>query len=239
MGIIDSMSEYRHEYKYICSEGQMTGIENNICGLMRYDHNTGQEKQYTVRSLYFDDYWDSCLYDNIDGHDGREKFRLRIYNHDTSYIRLELKRKAGGKNQKASCRIDEKLCERIMLGKSLDMGAVDADLYRKFCLWQNTRFLRPRVIVEYDRVPYVYKDGNVRITFDRHICSGSGAENFLDNDIVTRPVMPLNQHILEVKFDELLPDFIYSAVQTEGLRQTTYSKYYMCRKYSMSGGRHL
>lgn len=233
------MSEYRHEYKYICSEEQMACIENNICGLMRYDYNTGQEKQYTIRSLYFDDYWDSCLYDNIDGNDGREKFRLRIYNHDASYIRLELKRKVGGKNQKVSCRIDEKLCERMMLGKSLDMGAVDADIYRKFCLWQNTRFLSPRVIVEYDRVPYVYKDGNVRITLDRHIRSGSGTKNFLDNDIVTRPVMPLNQHILEVKFDELLPDFVYSAVQTEGLRQTTYSKYYMCRKYSMSGGKYL
>lgn len=126
-----------------------------------------------------------------------------------------------------------------MQGLPADMNAVDADVYRKFCLWQNIRLLRPKVIVEYDRIPFVYRDGNVRVTFDTNIRSGSFVEGFLDNNIVSRPVMPFGEHILEVKFDELLPDFIYSAVQTEGLRQTTYSKYYMCRKYSIAGGNML
>lgn len=233
------MSEYRHEYKYLCSRQQMAWIRNNIQGVMHCDRNAGQEKQYVIRSLYFDDYRDSCLYDNINGNDPREKFRVRIYNHDPSYIRLELKRKEKGKTRKDSCRIDEKLCKRMMLGIPLEMGAVDADVYRKFCLWQNTRLLRPKVIVEYDREPYIYRDGNVRVTFDTNIRSGNRVEEFLDNSIVTRPVMPLNQYILEVKFDELIPDFIYSSVQAEGLRQTTYSKYYICRKFSIAGGNSL
>lgn len=233
------MSEYRHEYKYICSKQQLALIGNNLQGLMDYDENVGEDKQYVIRSLYFDDYWDSCLYDNINGNDPREKFRVRVYNHDTSYIRLELKKKEKGKTKKDFCRIDEGICKRMMLGMPLEMGAVDSDVYRKFCLWQNTRLLRPKVIVEYDRVPYIYRDGNVRVTFDTNIRSGQQAAAFLDNSIVTRPVMPLNQHILEVKFDELLPDFIYSAMQIEGLRQTTYSKYYMCRKYCIAGGNSL
>ena len=114
--------------------------------------------------------------------------------------------------------------------------AVDAPVYRKFCLWQQTRLLVPKVIVEYERVPYIYRDGNVRVTLDRNISSGSMITQFLDADIVTRPVMPLGQHVLEVKFDELIPDFLYTAVQLEKLRQTVYSKYYLCRKYSLAGG---
>lgn len=233
------MSECRHEYKYICSKQQLALIGNNLKGLMDYDENVGEDKQYVIRSLYFDDYRDSCLYDNINGNDPREKFRVRVYNRDTSYIRLELKKKEKGKTKKDFCRIDEGICKRMMLGMPLEMGAVDSDVYRKFCLWQNTRLLRPKVIVEYDRVPYIYRDGNVRVTFDTNIRSGQQTAAFLDNSIATRPVMPLNQHILEVKFDELLPDFIYSAMQIEGLRQTTYSKYYMCRKYSIAGGNSL
>lgn len=230
------MDGYRHEYKYICSGQQLALIGNNIQGIMEYDKNAGHDRKYVIRSLYFDDYLDRCLWDNINGNDPREKFRIRIYNQDLSYIRLELKKKEKGKTRKFSCRIDEGLCRRMMQGLPLEMDAVDADVYRKFCLWQNTRLLRPKIIVEYERIPYVYRDGNVRVTFDVDIRSGNCTGEFLDNSIVARPVMPVNRHILEVKFDELLPDFIYSAVQTEKLRQTTFSKYYMCRKYSMAGG---
>ncbi len=94
----------------------------------------------------------------------------------------------------------------------------------------------PKVIVEYERVPYIYRDGNVRVTLDRNVSSSSMVEQFLDAGIVTRPVMPLGQHVLEVKFDALIPDFLYTAAQLEKMRQTTYSKYYLCRKYSLAGG---
>lgn len=233
------MSEYRHEYKYICSGQQLALIQNKIQGLMQYDKYAGDDKRYEIRSLYFDDLYDSCLNDNVNGNDPREKFRVRIYNADASYIRLELKRKEKGKTRKSSCRIDEKLCMEMVRGRPLRMDAVDSAVYRKFCLWQNERLLRPRIIVEYDRVPFVYRDGNVRVTFDTNIRSGDNVESFLDMRTVTRPVMPLNQHILEVKFDEFIPDFLYTAVQTENLRQTTYSKYYICRRYSPAGRNRL
>ena len=230
------MSEYRHEFKYICSEQRLALIENNIRGLMACDVHAGEDNRYRIRSLYFDDYCDSCMKDNINGNDPREKFRIRIYNQDLSYIRLELKRKERGKTKKSACVIDEALCRRVLSGQPLAMDAVDADVYRKFCLYQQVRLLSPKVIVEYERVPYVYQDGNVRVTFDRNISSGNMVEHFLDESIVTRPVMPLGQHVLEVKFDELIPDFLYQAVQLEKMRQTSYSKYYLCRKYSLAGG---
>ena len=197
------MSEYRHEFKYICSEQRLALIENNIRGLMACDVHAGEDNRYRIRSLYFDDYCDSCMKDNINGNDPREKFRIRIYNQDLSYIRLELKRKERGKTKKSACVIDEALCRRVLSGQPLAMDAVDADVYRKFCLYQQVRFLSPKVIVEYERVPYVYQDGNVRVTFDRNISSGNMVERFLDEGIVTRPVMPLGQHVLEVKFDEI------------------------------------
>ena len=90
----------------------------------------------------------------------------------------------------------------------------------------------PVVIVEYDRIPYVYKNGNVRITLDTNICSSSAVSTFLEETIPRRPVLPLGQQLLEVKYDEYLPDFIYRSLQLSSLRQTAFSKYYICRKYT-------
>ena len=100
---------------------------------------------------------------------------------------------------------------------------------------QSTRLLQPKVIVEYDRVPFVYPDGNVRVTLDLQIRSSDRIESFLDKEIASRAIMPTNRHLLEVKFDEYIPDFIYQAVQAQNLQQTTFSKYYLCRKYGMGG----
>ena len=93
--------------------------------------------------------------------------------------------------------------------------------------------LKPVVIVEYDRVPFVYKNGNVRVTLDMNIASSSDVEHFLEKSIVKRPVMPMGHNLLEVKYDEFLPDFIYNSLQLRALRQTAFSKYYICRKFKL------
>lgn len=210
-------------------------IRNQIEHIMQPDSNVGADGTYTIRSLYFDDYNNRCFYENVNGTDPREKFRIRIYNADVSCIKLELKQKKRGKTKKLSCRLTEELCRMAMRGEELPIDAIDSPVYRKFCLQQSMRLLRPKVIVEYDRVPFVYYDGNVRVTFDLHIRSSDSVESFLDKEIPSRLIMGNNQHLLEVKFDEYIPDFLYQTVQIEKLQQTTFSKYYMCRKYALGG----
>ena len=229
------MSEYRHEYKYQCSMQKLLCIRNRIEPIMQLDSNVGEDESYTIRSLYFDDYENKCYFENVNGTDPREKFRIRIYNGDVSYIKLELKKKERGKTKKLACHLTEELCRAAMNGEYLSIDAIDSPVYRKFCMQQGMKLLSPKVIVEYDRVPFVYTDGNVRVTFDLNIRSSDRPELFLETDIVSRPIMPNNQHILEVKFDEYIPDFIYQSVQAEKLQQTTFSKYYMCRRYGMGG----
>ena len=229
------MSEYRHEYKYQCTLQKLLCIRNQIEPILYQDSNVGDDGTYTIRSLYFDDYNNRCFYENVNGTDPREKFRIRIYNGDASFIKLELKRKERGKTKKLSCHLSEELCRMAMNGELLPIEAVDSAVYRKFCMQQSTRLLQPKVIVEYDRVPFVYPDGNVRVTLDLQIRSSDRIESFLDKEIASRAIMQTNRHLLEVKFDEYIPDFIYQAVQAQNLQQTTFSKYYLCRKYGMGG----
>lgn len=224
-------TKYRHELKYPVTNAQLALLKGRIDHLIPLDsHVVGGS--YQIRSLYFDDYDDRCLKENEDGTDPREKFRIRIYNHSLDRITLECKRKERGKTHKVSCPLTLEQTKLLMAGKRVPDIASQPPLLQKLTVQMLTRRMRPVVIVEYDRIPYVYKNGNVRITLDTNIRSCSAVEKFLEEKLPGRPVMPLGQQLLEVKYDEYLPDFIYRNLQLHSLRQTAFSKYYICRKYT-------
>lgn len=224
--------KYRHELKYICTAAELAMIQGRIHHLIPLDSHAGENGMYQIRSLYFDDYYDRCYYENENGTDPREKFRIRIYNGKTDKISLELKKKERGKTLKLSCPLTEEQCRMLMRGEVLPDSEEYPPVLQKLLLQMKTAMLRPKIIVEYDRVPYVYKLGNVRITLDKNISSSSAIDTFLNPTIPKRPIMPAGQHVLEVKFDEFLPDYIYHTLQLRNLRQTAFSKFYLCRKFS-------
>ena len=224
--------KFRHELKYPISVAQRHMLENRLKAILPLDSHAGPEGVYTIRSLYFDDYDDRCLRENENGTDPREKFRIRIYNASTDRISLECKRKERGKTHKESCPLTVEQTKLLMQGKALpDMGS-QPPVLRRLTVLMLTRRMRPVVIVEYDRRPYVYPSGNVRITLDENIGSCTQVQRFLDPVIPKRAVQLRGQQLLEVKYDEYLPDHIYRSLQLENLQQTAFSKYAICRKYS-------
>jgi len=224
--------KYRHELKYPVTSAQILMLKNRINHLLTLDSHVAQTGTYRIRSLYFDDYDNRCMKENENGTDPREKFRIRIYNGAAEKITLECKRKERGKTHKTSCPLTVEQTKLLMEGKPLPNIAQQAPLLRKLTLQMLTRRMRPVVIVEYERTPYVYKNGNVRITLDTNIISSSAVERFLDPKISGRPVLPVGQQLLEVKYDEYLPDFIYRSLMLQNLQQTAFSKYYLCRKFT-------
>lgn len=231
--------EYRHEFKYVVSQTQAACLRNRIRPFMELDAHTGDRMNYRIRSLYFDDYRNTCYYENENGTSPREKFRIRIYDGNDNIIHLELKRKDRGKTRKESCSLSREQCDLLLNGRlkweDVAVAGDRAAVLRKFYIWQETRRLEPKVIVEYEREPYVYRNGNVRVTFDTDIRSSSDREGFFNETIPARPVMPAGLLLMEVKYDEFLPDAIYRALQTGELQVSTFSKYYLCRKYNMGG----
>ena len=119
-----------------------------------------------------------------------------------------------------------------MAGRPLPESAGYPPVLQKLLLLMRTRLYRPAIIVEYSRTPYIYPCGNVRITLDRNISASTAFAAFLDPDIPRQPIMEPGSHVLEVKFDEFLPDPIHNALQMNHLQQTAFSKFYLCKKYS-------
>ena len=229
------MDQYRHELKYVISQAQIPLLRTRIDPFMQLDPHVEAGESYTIRSVYFDDYDDTCYYENENGTDPREKFRIRIYNHSAERIGLECKRKERGKTLKKSCILTKQQADALINNGKIAIND-QAPLLRKMLLQMQTRLLHPVTIVEYERIPYISKYGNVRVTFDKNMSSSGDYYNFFDEFIPKRPIMPPGMQLLEVKFDEFLPDYIYRALNLGTLQQTSYSKYYLCRRYALKEG---
>lgn len=225
--------QYRHELKYLVSAAQTEILKARISGMLSPDLHAGITGRYNISSLYFDDYDNRCFYENENGTDPREKFRIRIYNHEAGHIALELKRKERGKVLKSSVLLTPEQAQHLVSGQLPPEIPEESALLRKLTTQMRTHLLHPTIIVEYDRYPFVYKNGNVRITFDTNVSSAVQTDDFLRGGYPKRPLMPTGLQLMEVKFDQYLPDFIYRALNLDSLQQTAYSKYYLCRKYSL------
>lgn len=228
--------QYRHEYKYYLNACQSAVLESRCSLFLPRDGHVDQNGAYQIKSLYFDDWDNTCYYENEDGVDERSKFRIRYYNHDLEYISLEKKSKKRGMTLKQSCRISRELCEKLMQGNIPEVTSDMPEEMKSLLTQMRLRRLIPRVIVLYERYPYIYSAGNVRVTFDKNIRSSSDLEHFLRDDISSRAILPLGQNILEVKWDEILPEFIENHLMLDSLQWTSFSKYYLCRKINCQGG---
>ena len=221
--------KYRHEWKHEINYADLLTLRLRLSAVMKRDeHAIGGI--YRIRSLYFDNLSDKALREKIDGVNVREKFRIRYYNGDTSFIVLEKKSKINGLSAKESCRITEDEAQKIVdgnLGWMPESGRpLCLELYSKMC----SQGLRPKTIVDYTRDPFIYGPGNVRVTIDYNIRTGAFRTDFLNPETLTLPAgeSPI---ILEVKWDDYLPDIIRDAVTIPGRRVSAFSKYEQCRIY--------
>ena len=221
--------DYRHEWKHEINQADMLALRQRLRAIMSPDpHATGGK--YWIRSLYFDNAADKALREKLDGVSRREKFRIRFYNGDTSVIHLEKKSKLGGLGNKQSARLTAAQAQSIADGCLDWMPDSPDELVRELYVKMRMQGLRPKIIVDYTREPFIFGPGNVRVTLDYNIRTGSCCQDFLNPACLTIPAgdAPI---ILEVKWDNFLPDIIRDAVQLPGRRVTAFSKYAQCRIY--------
>lgn len=221
--------KYRHEWKHEINYGDMLVLRRRLSAIMKRDVHSIDGK-YMIRSLYFDNASDKALREKIDGVNIREKFRIRYYNLDTSLIHLEKKSKVNGLCLKDSVPLTKEQAQAIADGDYAWMADSGIPLFLELYSKIMSPGLRPKTIVDYSREAFVFAPGNVRVTLDYDLRTGMNHTDFLSPDCVTVPAgdAPI---ILEVKWDEYLPDIIRDAVQLPNCRVGAFSKYAVCRIY--------
>ena len=93
--------QYRHEWKHVLNMADLLVLRSRLRAVMESDPHAIDGK-YLIRSLYFDNLDDKALREKEDGVNLREKFRIRLYNCDSSVIHLEKKGKRSGLGTKYS-----------------------------------------------------------------------------------------------------------------------------------------
>lgn len=220
-------SEYRHEWKYEINACDHLMLRQRLKVVMKQDANS-EDGCYRIRSLYFDTPGDKALLEKIDGVNEREKFRIRYYNGDTGFIRLEKKSKKNGLSKKIGVTVTAAEVKALLAGDTAWMNDSARPLVQELYTKMRCDGLKPRTIVDYTREAFTYGPGNVRVTIDYNIRTGMRSLDFLNPDCVTVPVVD-SRTLLEVKWDEFLPDCVKSAVRMNGRRVGAFSKYAACR----------
>lgn len=221
--------KFRHEWKHEINKGDYYELHARLSSIAYPDKN-GINGRYIVRSLYFDDLNDTALMEKINGVSKREKFRIRYYDYDKSFITLEKKAKIDKLCCKTSEAISEEQVDKILNDDIQWMLDCEKPLIRELYYKIKNNGIKPKTIVEYTRDAFTFPAGNVRVTLDYNIRTGLGSTDFLNPNCVTIPAgNPVV--ILEVKWDEFLPDVIKDAVQLKDRRVSAFSKYAVCRIY--------
>ena len=221
--------KYRHEWKHVLNTGDLLILRQRLRAVMESDPHAIDGKYY-IRSLYFDNPDDKALREKIDGVNMREKFRIRLYNCDSSVIHLEKKSKRNGLGTKYSAVLTAEQAQKIVDGDIDWMLRSDHPLIQELYCKMRYQGMRPKTIVDYTREPFIFRPGNVRVTLDYDIRTGLGCTDFLNPDAVTIPAgdAPI---LVEVKWDEFLPSIIRDLVSIPDRRVGSFSKYSQCRIY--------
>ena len=219
--------KYRHELKHDITTADMITIRQRLRVVAEPDAHA-QDGKYLIRSLYFDTPGDKALLEKQSGVSRRQKFRIRYYNGDKSVIHLEKKCKVGGLGLKVSANLSESEAKSIVDGDITWMENSENELVKELYSKMVSERLEPKVIVDYTREPFIYGPGNVRVTLDYNIRTGLRNTDFLDTECITIPAAQ-GICIMEVKWDEYLPEIIRDVVQLPHARTGSFSKYEACR----------
>lgn len=214
------MNNFRKELKYNINNYEFILIKESLNKILKKDEHCTNDF-YTVSSIYFDNYMNMAYNQVKCGLSERWKYRIRFYNYDESFIKLEKKYKINNLTNKKETLINKEILDQILSG-SIKISKENDELLNEFILSMKTEFLKPIIYIEYDRIPYIYRYDNVRITLDYNIRYTNIVNDVFNKE---RKMYYLKNKILEVKYNDFIPDFIFKNINLNNLSQTSFSKF--------------
>ncbi len=227
---------YRNELKYCISLTEAMIIKSGLEAFMKPDsHN--RENGYMVRSLYFDTLFDTDFEDKVNGYDNRQKIRLRIYDADSNFAKLELKEKTGGRQRKRSITISRKEAQLMTSGDYSFLCHREEPLAIWLYTFMVSRNYRPKCIVEYNRQAYYAEQNDIRVTIDSDLRATEASFSLFDPNLSVYPVSNPGEVTLEVKYNNFLFTYIKNILQQADRMQISNSKYCRARMITKRGRR--
>jgi VTC domain len=232
MNINRFQDRYRHELKYIIgiiSSWDYRELSRIFRDTLKCDPHSNEQGEYFIRSVYFDTLESTDYYDKVDGILRRKKIRIRVYHEDQPDAKLEIKNRVRDLVYKESSTIPREDALALIAGdRDVLLKRQDATLNNAYYHMSRDLY-RPVVMVDYEREAFVGPTDDIRITFDKNIRGSSIDFDLYNKQVTTLPAFDEESVILEVKFKDVLPDWIKDILKYRDSERMSISKYYFTR----------
>ena len=215
----------RHELKFYISRSDYEYVRHILSHLMDRDEFQKDDRGYFIRSLYFDDASDSSVEEKLDGIERRDKYRLRIYDPQQNWAKLERKRKVNHYVSKSSVTVSKEEAATMMEGNYDFLLNKKGDAAKSIYFDLSRKYFRPVVIIDYIRDAYKMSYNEIRITFDKHIRTTTADLDLFNENLITHPLQRNDTIIMEIKFNTCLPSWFKDFLKFESNVNTAISKY--------------
>lgn len=221
----------RQEKKFLITLDQFQTLKEKLREIMISDSHNG-DHGYSIRSLYFDTLEDDDYNDKEDGNFLRKKIRLRLYDPKADFAMLEMKQKEGMYQRKRSLKVRRSDAEKIIAGEySCLLNYEDPFASELYCI-MNMNVYRPKAVVEYNRLAFIARENNIRVTFDFNIIGTESNFNVFDEAMIENTLFAQDAVILEVKFNGFLLSYIKDVISGIDSSELSVSKYCLSRAVS-------
>ncbi len=226
----------RLEYKYVVPKALLPELRAALRPYVCLDGfcEACAERQYTVRSIYYDTRRFACYDEKFDGFRLKKKLRIRGYNepepNSTVFLEIKCKQEDFISKSRAPVRWDS--VEQVFSGYGpstslpLEPGSRQAEAAGRFLYNYHRRRMIPVVLVAYEREAFFGRfDPTLRLTFDRNIRSRLYprlAALYVDRDM--KFLIP-GHFVFEVKFYMHVPQWVRAVVRRFDLQRTAFSKF--------------
>ena len=221
----------RQEFKFFIKSEDVFFIKKELRYLLIIDKNCKNYNPYTITSIYFDNAKDEDLFEKLNGVRYREKYRLRFYDKDEELIKFEIKRKHENTIEKNVIKINQKGFINMLDG---DFSCLKQ--YKEFeYLFYKMKYklYKPKTVVRYDRLAFQLPFNNIRVTLDLNLRSSTFFNSYREKDITAgKKIMPIGYEILEIKFSNSFPDYLYKILSKYSLKRSSISKYSSARLFN-------
>lgn len=221
---------YRHEVKYYVNARDAHLLCMRLKTIMRVDENANQKGEYWIRSLYFDTTANRDYYEKLGGISERKKLRIRIYNTQADYAKLELKSKSGPYIHKESMEIGRERALRLANGDFEALSGLRERAAGAFYACHHTEQLRPVILIDYIRTAFYLPFEGIRVTLDRSLQASLEPRALFQTNLPLVPVLGGQAQILEVKFFHALPGCVRSILSELAPQLSSVSKYVLSRQ---------
>jgi len=221
----------REEKKFLINVDEFRTKSHYLDGIMIQDDHNGTDG-YMIRSLYFDTVYDDDFFEKLDGIETRRKIRLRIYEPNSRFAKLEIKQKQGAMQLKRSLTMSREDAQSLILGKYDVLLNYNEEFAKECYALMQYRCYKPKTIVQYNRKAYIAKENKIRITFDNNITATESSFDLFSDKLLLNPVLDKFNVVLEVKFNGFLLDYIRQFINSINKSELSVSKYALARQQS-------